>query len=80
MKKIITLIAILIASLLTVEATNYKAYTVNLFKTYNDNPENIGIATGTGRRTPPIPIPCTVSEAEGITVAISEADIIAYEI
>lgn len=79
-EKIITLIAILIASLLTVEATNYKAYTVNLFKTYNDNPENIGIATGTGRRTPPMPIPCTVSEAEGITVAIGEADILAYEI
>lgn len=80
MKKIITLIAILIASLLTVEATNYEVYTVNLFKIYNDNPENIGIATGTGRRTPSIPIFCTVSEVEGITVDIDEADILAYEI
>lgn len=27
-----------------------------------------------------MPIPCTVSEAEGITAAINEADILAYEI
>ena len=63
-------------------ASNYTvSYSINLFKTYNDVPDHSSSPQTTkGRRTPPMPIPCTVSEAEGITAAIDEADIIAYEI
>lgn len=81
MKKFVTLIAIVMACLFAVKATNYTAYTFNLFKCYNSDEPIIREKPDTkGHRTPPMPIPCTVSEAEGITAAIDEADILAYEI
>ncbi len=81
MKKIITLVSIVIACLFAAQAANYASYTFNLFKYYNSDEPIIREKPDTkGHRTPPMPIPCTVSEAEGITAAINEADIIAYEI
>lgn len=80
MKKLVILITIVLASLFAVQATNYTTYTFNLFKFYNNQTEHKKGTDNGGRRTPPMPVPCTVSEAEGITAAIDEADIIAYEI
>lgn len=80
MKKFVTFIAIVIACLFAVQAANYTSYSITLIKTYNDEPTLSKGPDKGGHRTPPMPIPCTVSEAEGITAAIGEADIIAYEI
>ena len=82
MNNIQKILAALFLSLSTMisAAASYSCYTISLFKSYNENPDRGLKSDNGGRRTPPIPIPCTVSEAEGITVAISEADIIAYEI
>ena len=80
MKKLVILITIVLASLFAVQATNYTTYTFNLFKFYNNQTEHKKGTDNGGRRTPPMPIPCTVSETEGITADIDETDIIAYEI
>lgn len=80
MKKFVTLIAIVMACLFAVQAENYTSYSITLIKTYNNEPTLSKGPNKGGHRTPPMPIPCTVSEAEGITAAIDEADIIAYEI
>lgn len=80
MKKFVILIAIVIACLFAVQAANYTSYSITLIKTYNDEPTLSKGPDKGGHRTPPMPVPCTVNEAEGITAAIDEADIIAYEI
>ncbi len=80
MKKFVTLIAIVMACLFAVQAANYTSYSITLIKTYNNEPTLSKGPDKGGHRTPPMPIPCTVSEAEGITAAIDEADILAYEI
>ena len=80
MKKFVTLIAIVMACLFAVQAANYTSYSITLIKTYNNEPTLSKGPNKGGHRTPPMPIPCTVSEAEGITAAINEADILAYEI
>lgn len=80
MKKFVTFIAIVIACLFAVQAANYTSYSITLIKTYNDEPTLSKGPDKGGHRTPPMPIPCTVSVAEGITAAIDEADIITYEI
>lgn len=84
MKKFFTIVASMFLSLSFGEAfaSNYTlSYSINLIKTYNDEPNHSSCPQTTkGRRSPQMPIPCIVSEAEGITVAIDEADILAYEI
>lgn len=80
MKKFVIFITFVLTCLFAVQATNYTTYTFNLFKFFNNQTEHKKGTDNGGRRTPSIPIFCTLSEVEGITVDIDEADILAYEI
>lgn len=82
MNNIQKILAVLFLSLSTMlsAAASYSCYTISLFKCYSENRDRGLKSDNGGRRTPPMPIPCTVSETEGITADIDEADIIAYEI